>query len=393
MRIAYVCADGGVPVFGKKGCSVHVQEVVRAMLNLGAEVEIFAAQLGGEWSPGLEKAQVHSLLSASKGSLADRERVALVRNAHLRQMLTERGPFDLVYERYSLWSHGAMEWARDEGVPGVLEVNAPLIEEQAKYRGLVDRRSAEEVARRAFGAATLLVAVSPVVAQYLNEFACAKGRVTVVPNGICPHRFSRSVEPACPHDPCAFTVGFLGTLKPWHGLETLAESFAMLHLHAPYAKLLVVGDGPERKSMVEDLRTRGLSESAIFVGAVEPEEVPRWLAAMDVGVAPYPNQPDFYFSPLKVFEYMAAGLPVVASRIGSLEDIVQDGVHGHLCDPDEPQDFVRAMEGLIYDEAKRSRMGRAAREDVFENHTWEGNVRRVLKSLDLHARADAGCEV
>ncbi|HET9494840.1 MAG TPA: glycosyltransferase, partial [Chloroflexia bacterium] len=109
MRLAYVCADRGVPVFGKKGCSVHVQEVVRALLSRGVEVTLFAASLGGMPPAGLESVRVHRLPAPSGDDRAQREASALAANADLALALSEDGPFDAVYERYSLWSYAGME--------------------------------------------------------------------------------------------------------------------------------------------------------------------------------------------------------------------------------------------------------------------------------------------
>src|SRR5262249_20708231 len=147
-----------------------------------------------------------------------RARTALAANDALRATLERAGPFDLVYERYSLWSFAGMEYARGRGTPGLLEVNAPLIEEQAEHRGLVDRAGAGRVAGRAFAAATALLAVSEEVAAYLGRYPGARGRVRVVANGVDPGRFPDGLRPSRPGPPGTWTVGFVGTLKPWHGL-------------------------------------------------------------------------------------------------------------------------------------------------------------------------------
>src|SRR6516164_2663454 len=159
MRVAYVSADLGVPVFGRKGCSIHVQEVVRALGKLGAHVDLFTPRDEGEPPAGLETVRTH-LISVPRGKDAAREQAALAANRDLRVTLQREGPFDVVYERYSLWSYAGMEYAKDTNTPGLMEVNAPLIEEQAQYRVLVDRAAAEQAAARAFAAATALLAVS-----------------------------------------------------------------------------------------------------------------------------------------------------------------------------------------------------------------------------------------
>src|SRR5215472_11096808 len=132
MRVAYVSADLGVPIFGCKGCSIHAQEVLAALVRRGAEIDLFSTSCEGEPTPGLDVLRLHPLPRPPKGEPAAREQAALAGNELLRTELARAGKFDLVYERYSLWSHAPMEFAQASGVPGLVEVNAPLIEEQAQ---------------------------------------------------------------------------------------------------------------------------------------------------------------------------------------------------------------------------------------------------------------------
>ena len=378
MRVAYVCADAGVPVFGQKGCSVHVQEVVAALRRAGAEIELFAARLDGEAPAALGGVPVVPLPCPRPRGAASRERAALEVNGPLGSALAFRGPFDLVYERYSLWSYAGMEHARDSGAAGLLEVNAPLIEEQATHRALVDLEAAERVAARAFAAASALLAVSSALARRLDRHPAARGRVHVVANAVAPERFPLGRRATRPAAEGVFTVGFLGSLKPWHGLALLAEAFARLRELRPASRLLVVGDGPGRGAFESALAARGAREAAELTGSVLPEGVPGLLASMDVAVAPYPPQAEFYFSPLKVYEYMAAGLPVVASRIGQIEEAIRDGVDGVLCPPGDAPALAAALVRLADDPGLRSRLGRAARQIVVAERTWSAVAERII---------------
>jgi len=367
MRVAYVCADPGVPVFGRKGCSIHVQEVVRALKAHGAVVELFAARVDGPPPPGLGDIACHALPLREAHDAASRERAAVRANRDFRQALARGGPFDAVYERYSLWSVTGMRFARKAGIPGVLEVNAPLIEEQAEHRGLCDRAAATRIAARTFAAAHTIVAVSKGVADYVARFPGTGARVTVVSNGVDPSRFA---PPACrtPQAPDGvFTVGFVGTLKPWHGLPVLVDACAELHAEDPRMRLIVVGDGPWRAPLEERVEARGLSAVTRLTGAV----------------APYAARPDFYFSPLKVLEYMAAGLPVVASRIGQIEELVADRETGLLCEPDNSRSLAELLRLLRDDPVLRLKLGAAARAAVVKNHTWLEVTRRIFTRAGL----------
>ena len=379
MRIAYVCCDTGIPVFGWRGSSIHVQEVIRALLGQGARVELFATRVGDDAPADLETVPIHHIPVLLEGPRAVRERSALAANRDLRTALEREGRFDLIYERYSLWSFAGMEFARDTGVPGLLEVNAPLIEQQVQYRGLIDRAGAERVADRVFGIATALIALSREIKAHLERYAGTRGRVHVIPDGVNPDRFPAGLKPSRPGEPGTFTVGFVGSLKPWHGLPILVGAFAMLHKAHPNSRLLIVGDGPERARLETDLADHGVAEAAHLSGAVIPTEVPGLLASMNAGVAPYPKLADFYFSPLKVYEYMAAGLPVVASRIGQLAELIEDDVNGLHCPPGDSVAFATALCRLKEDPELGARLGQAARMHVVRHHTWDQVAQRILQ--------------
>src|SRR5256886_15147236 len=125
----------------------------------------------------------------------------------------------------------------------------------------------------------------------------------------------------------------VGSMKPWHGLDVLVEAFARLHERAPDARLLLVGDGPARAGVCANLSARGLAGVVHCTAAVAPLEVPGLLTSVDAAVAPYALASGFYFSPLKVYEYMAAGPAVVPSPAGRPETRIQHHVHGVLCPP------------------------------------------------------------
>lgn len=378
MRIAYVCADPGVPVFGCKGASVHVQEVIRALRKCGAEVELFATNPTGRAPEDLAQVPVHPLPVPPSDDPVAREQRAIEANGALLAVLRRRGPFDLIYERYSLWSFAGMAYAKESGAPGVLEVNAPLIEEQARHRGLFDRGAAERVAQRVFEDATALVAVSAEVAAHLQRYPGAAERVHVVPNGVSPERFPEGLRSSCPASQSTFTIGFVGTLKPWHGLPLLTEAFARFSMLAPDSRLLLVGDGPERAALERDVAARGISTAVHWTGAVSPSAIPGLLASMDVAVAPYPASEQSYFSPLKLYEYMAAGRAIVASRIGQTATVIEDGVSGLLCSPGDAGALAHALTRLRADAGLRRRLGQAARDQALRHHTWAAAAGRIL---------------
>ena len=374
MRIAYVCMDAGIPVYGRKGASVHVQGVIAAMLRAGHEVTLFCARVGADAPTWAGQVPVHQLTMPSGVEVGTPRWIAAVNESLVDALNGARG-VDAVYERYSLWSAAGMQFARAHGVPGILEVNSPLIEEQATHRSLLDRDAAERVAREVFAAASDIVAVSHEVAAWVNSFADRRTEAVVEANGFDPMRFPD--VPASPDRP--FTIGFLGTLKPWHGIDTLARVFEGVRARVPSARLLVVGDGPERQSLHDTLGAVHHEGAFQFAGAVPPEWVAPWLSRMDVALAPYPADAPFYFSPLKVVEYMAAGVPVVASDIGQIPSLVRHGHTGLLVPAGDVAACVAACLRLAASPVTRRAMGAAGRAEAMATRTWDAVVARILQ--------------
>ncbi|MCA9260913.1 MAG: glycosyltransferase family 4 protein [Planctomycetales bacterium] len=376
MRVAYVCCDPGIPVFGSKGCSVHVQEVVRELLDRGAHVDLIAYRLGGEalWN-GPQFRIVH-LPPPSAANEQERARALYLQNARVVDVLQAAEPYDLVYERHALYAYAGMQFARSQGMASVLEVNAPLIEEQQRYRTLGDRRLAERAALTALNDAGQVVAVSEEVADYVRTVRRRDDRVFAIPNGVDVRRFDNSPRDARG----TVTIGFVGTLKPWHGVSRLIDAFGKLAQQLVETKLVIVGDGPQRDDLIAQAKALHpqISSRIEFTGAVSPTAIPSQLARFDVAVAPYGDDASFYFSPLKLFEYMAAGLPVVASRIGQIPQVLTSDC-GVLCSPGSTSELVSALDALCRDAPLRARLGAAGRLHVSARHTWSAVVDQILQ--------------
>lgn len=384
MRLAYVCLDPGVPVFGRKGCSIHVQEVIRSLQRRDIEVDLYATRIGGEAPVELEELRVHQLPKLPKGDPALREEAAMAINPVLEKLLEDDGPYDLVYERHALWSSSAMEYAHKQGIPGLLEVNAPLIDEQQKYRDLIHVEEAQIFADRSFQNASAMMAVSDGVATWLKNRPAARGRVHVIANGVNTSRFDdlclERTEDAGDHH---FTVGFVGTLKPWHGVDILVDAFARFLMNAPESKLLIVGDGPEWDHIQTKLAGLDIAGHTTLTGAVHAEEIPSLIRKMDVTTAPYPHLEDFYFSPLKIFEYMAAGKAVIASAIGQIPSLIEDGETGVLCNPGCIDELAGALLQLHNNQTLRQQLGNNARIVAQRDYTWDAVVGRILELAHL----------
>jgi len=373
----YVVTDPGVPVFGAKGCSVHVQEVLRQLCRRHDTVHLVTTRAGGEPPADLAGVRLHLLPRPSGADLAARElaqRAGDRAAAAIVASLCAAGPVALLYVRYALWSAAPLEVARRAGVPSVLEVNAPLFDEQARHRGLHDPLGAQRWTRRALGAAEAPFAVAGPVAAWARGLDPAGRRIPVVGNGVDVERF----RPGRDRDPVAPVVVFSGTFKPWHGTALLVDALAAARADGTPLRLLLLGDGPELGATVD--RARRAEVPVLVVGRVDPAEVPGWLRGADLAVAPYPMG-EHYFSPLKVAEYLATGLPTVASTIADLPRLVADGEEALLVPPGDVAATASALHRLATDASLRARLGRAARRAAVDRMSWTATVDATLALL------------
>jgi glycosyltransferase involved in cell wall biosynthesis len=176
-------------------------------------------------------------------------------------------------------------------------------------------------------------------------------------------------------------IGFIGSLKPWHGLDFLLDAFTDILVQRPDATLLLVGEGPALTDLQLRVTRERLQGRVILTGRIPHADIPAYLAAMDMTVAPYTAQDGFYFSPLKVVESLAAGRPVVAPRLGQLTDLLQDGVTGLLYPPGNRDLFVERVLGLLKDSTKLRAMSRAAAAVAREDFGWDKTALRATEIM------------
>jgi len=378
-RIAYLNTDPGIPCFGRKGASIHIQQVCRCLVEMGHEITLFTRRIGGERPEYLSQIELVKLPKLN-GKGDEREIEAIVANAEVASLLLAQGSYDLLYERYSLWSSASLEAFSSLGIPSILEVNAPLIEEQMKYRFLDRVDEAKEISLCAFESATSIVAVSEGVGNYLRSFSSGLAdKIHVISNGVRTDLFTTK---DWARDDNSVAIGFVGSLKPWHGVETLLRAFAKLSKSNESVTLQILGDGPERENLEVLSQTLGIRDRCDFIGAVQFEKIPGYLSALDIGVAPYPDLNEFYFSPLKVFEYMSAGLAIVASRIGQIEQVL-DNDSGVMVKPGSVEELHLALSELAESKETRDRLGGNARVLAVKNHDWRPTVEKIISTVEV----------
>ena len=178
-----------------------------------------------------------------------------------------------------------------------------------------------------------------------------------------------------------FVVGFLGWIRPWHGVDQLVDAVAQLARQAPQMSLLIVGDGPALPGLREQVAAAGLGDRVHFSGPVKQADVPRHLAAMDVTVQP--NVTD-YASPIKLFEYLAMGKAVIAPDKPNIREVLEDGIDGLLFQPGDAVDMARALLSLYEDRELLRKFSDAAVSVVERRgYFWESNAASVLKLVGV----------
>jgi glycosyltransferase involved in cell wall biosynthesis len=362
MRIFHVCGDPGIDPSGTKGASVHLRSLAAALERSGHEVTLFCRRRPSS-DPGLAVQRFRgpsSLHEAAEGP---------------------SGPPDVVYERYSLGHADGLEAARIMRRPFVLEVNAPLVLEATKYRPDTLRPGHHRTERRLFREADLVVAVSEPLRRYIASIRGTDVGTKTVPNGCDPTAYPRPARSVR----APSTIVFLGHPKPWHGADELVALLRGLVGRGRPATLLLVGGGKGASGVFERARTAGVEHLVEITGPLPHEEAAGRIVEAAVAVAPYPPDPFFYFCPLKVVEYMAAGLPLVASALGDVPALVGDA--GVLVPPGDFRALLDAVDSLLANPAQRAVLGEAGRRRARSLFTWD----RVAASLiDAMASVRAG---
>src|SRR5437588_2358345 len=404
MKILYLCFDPSIDLAAEAGAAVHVRAMIRAMGRLGHEVTALGSCVGRpEWVASQTGARVipcqlarlnRALRTAIRRTNKVLRRqlrrvpdaVRLLHNAtFLRKasnLVRDFSP-DFIYERYSLWGIAGLTLAKRQGVPLALEVNAPLVYEQQRYRQkLAWPRFARWTERRAWRGANPVIVVSELLQKHLQEAGVAPEQIRVLPNAVDASWFTTDTETIRPprdlEKEGEFVLGFVGSFKAWHGADFLLSVFEEFYRVEPLSRLLLIGDGPLKDVLQEKAYRAGLAKAVVFTGIVPHEEIRRYLAAMDVALAPYPPLENFYFSPLKLFEYMAAGLAVVASNTGQVSQLICHRVNGLLYQPEDRAGLLRCLCELRTNAAFREELGRNARK-ASEAFTWERNAARVIE--------------
>jgi glycosyltransferase involved in cell wall biosynthesis len=229
-----------------------------------------------------------------------------------------------------------------------------------------------------------------VLKQRLVSAGFDSTRICINPNGADPELFSpaakaKDLKSAFGVED-AVVVGFCGTYGPWHGVEHLAHAIPRIIAETSKIRFLFVGDQRLRTEVGKIVEENGTKSYLWFAENIPHGEIPEYLSACDILVSPHVTMADgseFFGSPIKIFEYMAMGKPIVASRVGQISEILYANVNALLVEPGDPAQLADAILRLAGDFVLRNKLGAEARQTLLSNYTWKHNARRFLDCCRL----------
>lgn len=358
---------------------MHIEELIHALRELGHEVRVVAPTPGGDADMGSEVGWVRGLRDKLPKSLYECLEIGYSVLAYWRlaKAVKEFKP-DVIYERYNLYLLAGLMASRRFGLPLLLEVNAPLVDERIQFGGLGLPWLGRWAETKVWCGADLVLPVTQVLAGHVLARGVPADRIVVIPNGINESHFADAPTPQKAKSdlgwPDSLILGFTGFVRDWHGVDRVLRWLANPDTPAN-ARLLVVGDGPARADLERLAAELGIADRVRFTGVVPRAQVPALVAAFDVALQPAVVP---YASPLKLFEYLALGKAIVAPRQPNILEVLNDGENALLFDARDSGALEDALTKLCKSTLLRESLAVGAASSIARLRlTWRSNALRV----------------
>lgn len=302
--------------------------------------------------------------------------------------LHKRYRFQIIHDRFGLYSIGGVLTSKVLRIPLVTEVNGPVIEEKplftipitgfqlfiAKYLRFVCLYNS-----------SYIYTVSKMVKSYLVDWGVPKQRIFIIPNGANPKYFELIQD----KDRLKLNLGwslenlyvvYTGSLHVWYGLRKFLYAIHRHLLEMSNIKIIIIGDGQDMDQLISLRNSLSLTDCVYFLGRLSKEEIPTYLAAADILIAPYQNLPiGFFGSPIKLFEYLISGTALIASDLGQIPEIIEHKKTGLLYNSESKDDLVEKIILLANNDSLREKIGKNGRNLALNKYTWKHNAQRIEK--------------
>lgn len=368
MRLLYVAH--GIPVPGMLGGSTHAYEVARGLAQRGHVVHLVAARREG-WGgvAPFVRPQSHMLNGFHLHHQDIPKQLGVLGTGAVVRLARAVRP-DAIIERYYNFGGAGVWAARRLAIPCLLEVNALIVDPPQVFKRRLDDALGSPMRRWALAQCRMAQRiVTPLHTTVPPEIL--RSAIVELPWGANVERFALPPRPVQP--PVAL---FLGSFRAWHGVTDFVRAGVLLLEQGCSVRFVLVGDGPER-SRAEALAATW-REHFSFLGRIPYDEVPEVLRGASVGVAPFTTTPHpalqaagFFWSPLKVYEYMAAGLPVVTTDLHPLNTIIREGQEGALFQENDVVGLANSMARILANAETAQAMGQRARARVEARYSWQ----------------------
>ena len=299
---------------------------------------------------------------------------------------------DVLYTRRDRFEFLPPIWARLFRVPYVTEVHG-VIQKEARIRNasrwyvlllmLAERLGCAMATR-------VICVTSGIKDELTSTYHLKDSKLMVIPNGANTELFRPLDKAQCrrrlglEHD--GFYVGFAGSFYPWQGLETLVDSARHnKEQGSPEIKYLLVGDGAEESNLRRKVTQHGLEHQVRFMGRVPYDDVPYYVNAFDLCYLSRENYAGV-FSPLKLYEYLACGKPVIASRTDGVTEVIEEGHCGYLFEPANAAELAATISQSFDERATLDKLGINGRRLVEEKYSWRHVAHSIMTTLQ-HLRA------
>jgi len=298
----------------------------------------------------------------------------------LRKVLKNQ-PIQFMYERYAFFNFAGAYLAGRFRIPLAVEVNEIAGHKRIRQQCFI--ALAQAIEKYIFDRAAAIFVVSDFLKEEIEKLGVPVEKIFVIPNAVDPNHFSprvfnNEIKKKFGISEETVVFGFTGWFVTWHNLELLVEVFSRVAKTHPQILLLLVGDGVLKENLKSLARAMNVADKIIFPGAISYQEIPQYIALMDICVIPGSNE---YRSPIKLFEYMAMAKAVVAPRLKPIESIITDGEDGLLFQPDNADSLREAFNRLLCEPRQRKFIGINARTKIEDNHTWLNNAMRIVRIM------------